>query len=373
MTDTPSRGSTLRIHDLMQLAVQQVASDIHIAAGERPVLRVDGEIRRLEVDPLLPDEAKRLAYSVMNEKQKTIFETDMEIDFSIGIKGLCRFRVNVFTQSRGVGMVMRQIPTRVQTIEELKLPQIFFHIARFRRGIVLVTGPTGSGKSTTLAALIDVINAERAEHILTIEDPIEFVHAPRRCIINQREVGTHTGGFAAALRSALREDPDVILVGELRDLETVSLALTAAETGHLVFGTLHTNSAPETIDRLIDAYPAAQQSQIRTMISTSLQAVVSQALLRGAQGGRVPAFEIMIVTPAIRNLIRENKLYQIPSILQTGQARGMQTMEVAVRDLALKGVITRQTAIEALNKPDLFDEPGVAGKPGRPPAAGGGR
>ncbi len=352
---------TIRIHDLMSMAFKQGASDIHLGAGEKPAMRIDGEVRRLDALPLRRDEARRLAYSVMSEKQKTAFEKEMEIDFSIGIKGLCRFRVNVFTQSRGVGVVMRQIPTKVLTLEDLKLPPVFKHISNYRRGMVLVTGPTGSGKSTTLAAIIDYINNHRAEHILTIEDPIEFVHKANKCIINQREVSTHTVSFAAALRSALREDPDVILVGELRDLETVSLALTAAETGHLVFGTLHTNSAPETIDRLIDAYPHEQQAQVRTMVSTSLQAVVSQMLLKGAQGGRVAGMEIMIVNPAIRNLIRENKLFQIPSAMQTGTGIGMQTMEVAVKNLALSGKITRQTAIDALNKPDLFDEPSRLG------------
>ncbi len=347
---------SIRIHDLMHMAFKQKASDIHVSAGERPALRIDGEIRRLDTEPLSSDMARRLAYSVMSEKQKTTFESEWEIDFSIGIKGLCRFRVNVFTQSKGVGLVMRQIPTKVLTLEDLKLPPVFTHIANYRRGIVLVTGPTGSGKSTTLAAVIDYINKHRAEHVLTIEDPIEFVHSPHKCIINQREVGTHTVSFANALRSALREDPDVILVGELRDLETVSLALTAAETGHLVFGTLHTNSAPETIDRLIDAYPHEQQAQVRTMVSTALQAVVSQMLLKGAQGGRAAAMEIMIVNSAIRNLIRENKLFQIPSMMQTGTKVGMQTMEVAVKNLALSGKITRQTAIDALNKPDLFEE-----------------
>ena len=345
---------TVRIYDLLNLAVEKNASDVHICAGEKPVLRIDGEIFRLGDELLTPDEARRLAYSVMNEKQKAIYEQELEIDFSIGLKNLCRFRVNVYTQTRGLGMAMRQIPTKILSIEELGLPSVFLHIARYRRGIVLVTGPTGSGKSTTLAALIDYINKERSEHILTIEDPVEFVHLPKRCIINQREVGSHTKSFSAALRSALREDPDVILVGELRDLETVSLALTAAETGHLVFGTLHTNSAPETIDRLIDAYPPEQQGQVRTMLSTALQAVVSQMLLKAVQGGRVAAQEIMIVNPAIRNLIRENKLFQIPSMMQTGQSLGMQTMDAAVIDLAKRGKITRQVAIESLNKPDLF-------------------
>ncbi len=352
---------SIRIHDLMNMAYKNGASDIHVSAGEKPALRIDGEVRRLDSPILTPDEARRLAYSVMSEKQKTIYEKEWELDFSIGIKGLCRFRVNVFTQARGVGLVMRQIPSKVLTLEDLKMPPVFNHISNYRRGIVLVTGPTGSGKSTTLAAVIDFINKNRAEHVLTIEDPIEFVHKPHKCIINQREVGTHTASFSAALRSALREDPDVILVGELRDLETVSLALTAAETGHLVFGTLHTNSAPETIDRLIDAYPHEQQSQVRTMVSTALQAVVSQMLLKGAKGGRCAAMEIMICNPAIRNLIRENKLFQIPSIMQTGMGAGMQLMENAVKELAHAGKITRQTAIEALNKPDLFEEKRVLG------------
>ncbi len=346
---------SIRIHDLLTTAVKRNASDIHISSGEKPVLRIDGEIKRLGEHVLSSDEAKRLAYSVMSEKQKANFEQNLEVDFSIGIKGLCRFRVNIFVQTRGVGMVMRQIPSKVLTLKDLGMPPIFVHISSFKKGLVLVTGPTGSGKSTTLAAMVDHINNTRAEHILTIEDPVEFVHKPKLCIINQREVGMHTHSFANALRSALREDPDVILVGELRDLETVSLALTAAETGHLVFGTLHTNSAPETIDRLIDAYPPEQQAQVRTMISTSLQAVVSQMLIKGTRKGRLPVQEIMLANPAIRNLIRENKLFQIPSIMQTGQSQGMQTMEMAVKELAYKGEITKQTAIETMNKPDLFD------------------
>jgi twitching motility protein PilT len=353
---------TVRIHDLLSLAVEQGASDLHIAAGERPTLRIDGEITRLEMDELSADEAKRIAYSVMTEKQKTIFENDLEIDFSIGLKGLARFRVNVFTQNRGIGFVMRQIPTKILTLRELGLPPIFEHVANYPKGMVLVTGPTGSGKSTTLAAVIDYINNGRAQHILTIEDPIEFVHTPKKCIINQREVGTHTHDFAAALRSALREDPDVVLVGEMRDLETTSLAITAAETGHLVFATLHTNSAPETIDRIIDSYPPTQQGQVRAMLAGSLEAVISQRLLRGTRGGRVPAMEIMIVNPAIRNLIRENKLYQIPSIMQTSQGSGMQTIEMAVKDLANRGLITRKTAIEAMNKADLFTEDDTRGR-----------
>jgi twitching motility protein PilT len=347
----------VQIHDLLHFAVQNRASDIHAAAGEVPAVRIDGAIRRLELGPLSQDECKRLAYSIMNEKQKTIFENKLEIDFSIGLKGLARFRVNVFTQARGIGMVLRQIPSKVLTLEEIGAPKVFRSIAELKKGLVLLTGPTGSGKSTTLAAMIDHINKTRHEHILTVEDPVEFVHTPDKCIINQREIGAHTLSFSAALRSAPREDPDVILVGELRDLETISLALTAAETGHLVFGTLHTNSAPETIDRVIDAYPHEQQAQVRTMLSTALMAVITQALLPKAAGpGRVAAHEIMMVNPAVRNLIRENKLHQIPSSMQAGRGEGMQTMEMALRELALRRHITREVAINHCNNPSLFDD-----------------
>ncbi len=347
----------VQIHELLTFAVEHRASDIHLSAGEVPAVRIDGEIRRLDLEMLSPDDAKRLAYSVMNAKQRAFFEQNMEIDFSIGLKGLARFRVNVFTQARGVGLVLRQIPSKVLNLEDIKAPRSFQEIASLKKGLVLLTGPTGSGKSTTLAAMIDHINKTRCEHILTVEDPIEFVHTPDKCVINQREIGAHTLSFAAALRSALREDPDVILVGELRDLETVSLALTAAETGHLVFGTLHTNSAPETIDRVVDAYPHEQQAQVRTMLSTSLQAVVTQQLLKRAQGGgRVAAHEIMIVNNAVRNLIRENKLHQIVSIMQGGRGDGMQTMEQALKDLARRREITREQAILASRNPNLFDE-----------------
>ena len=349
--------SAVRIHELLSFAVEHDASDVHLAAGEVPSVRIDGEVRRLDLNALTPDDARRLAYSVMNERQKTKFENDLEVDFSIGVKGLARFRVNVFSQSRGVGIVLRQIPSRVLTLDEIGAPPIFNTIANFRKGLVLLTGPTGSGKSTSLAALVDWVNKTRSEHILTIEDPIEFVHVPHKCLINQREVGTHTRSFSAALRSALREDPDVILVGEMRDLETVSLALTAAETGHLVFGTMHTNSAPETVDRIIDAYPHEQQAQIRTMLSTSLQAVVTQMLIRKGKGkGRVAAHEVMVVNPAIRNLIRENKLFQIQSVMQAGKSEGMQTMGASIRRLVQRGMITRDQAIAATNNPKLFDD-----------------
>ena len=358
MSSTSASGAPqkIRIHELLQFAVSNGASDIHLGAHEVPAFRIDGEVKRLDLAPLSEDEMKRLAYSIMNEKQKVRFENELEIDFSIGLKGLARFRVNVFTHRRGVGMVLRQIPSQVLSLEEIKAPKVFKRISEFRKGLVLVTGPTGSGKSTSLAAMIDHINKTRDEHIITIEDPIEFVHTAQKCIINQREVGAHTKSFTAALRSALREDPDVILVGELRDLETISLAISAAETGHLVFGTLHTNSAPESIDRIIDAYPADQQAQVRTMLSTSLMAVITQTLVRPRSGkGRVAIHEIMMVNPAVRNLIRENKIFQIPSIMQTGKQDGMQTMEAATQELAMRGIISRETAIGVTNNPKMFD------------------
>ncbi|MGB0638853.1 MAG: type IV pilus twitching motility protein PilT [Myxococcota bacterium] len=349
--------SQVRIHELLSFAVQHKASDIHLAAGEVPSVRIDGDVRRLDLEILGADDARRLAYSIMNEKQKSRFENEFEVDFSIGLQGLARFRVNVFTHARGVGMVLRQIPSRVLSLEELGAPPVFHQIAGAKKGLVLITGPTGSGKSTSLAAIIDHINKTRAEHILTIEDPIEFVHTAHKCLINQREVGSHTKSFSVALRSALREDPDVILVGEMRDLETVSLALTAAETGHLVFGTLHTNSAPETIDRIIDAYPHEQQAQVRTMLSASLKAVVTQTLIRKDRGpGRVAAHEVMIVNTAIRNLIRENKLYQIPSIMQASKGEGMQLMSASVRGLVDRGLVSRERAINVMNNPKLFEE-----------------
>lgn len=360
---------SVKIDQLLTFAVENRASDIHLAAGEIPAVRIDGEIRRLDLPVLARDDAKRLAYSIMNSKQKTRFETEMEIDFSVGLKGLARFRVNVFTHARGLGMVLRQIPSKVLTLEQINAPKVFRRIAELKKGLVLVTGPTGSGKSTTLAAIIDHINKNRSEHILTVEDPIEFVHSADSCIINQREVGAHTKSFAAALRSALREDPDVILVGELRDLETVSLAMTAAETGHLVFGTLHTNSCPETIDRVVDSYPHEQQAQVRTMLSTSLMAVVTQALLKRANGtGRVAAHEIMLVNPAIRNLIRENKLHQILSVMQTAKGEGMCTMEETLRTLAYRREITQKQAILQSNNPNLFES-----DDGRPRRGGGSR
>lgn len=356
---------TVRIHDLLRVAIEQKASDIHVAAGEVPAVRIDGEIFRLDLPVLTNDDAKRLAYSMMQEKHRTAFENHLETDFALSFRSFARFRVNVFTQARGVGFVMRQIPTRVLTMAELGLAPVFERIANFKRGLVLLTGPTGSGKSTTLAAIIDHINKNRREHILTIEDPVEFVHKPDKCLINQREIGADTRSFSAALRSALREDPDVILVGELRDLETISLAISAAETGHLVFATLHTNSAPETVDRLIDAFPHEQQSQVRTMLSTSLMAVVSQILVRKMnEPGRIACQEIMICNAAIRNLIRESKLYQIPSSMQAGKADGQLLMENSAKDLALKKKISRDEAIRVTNNPKLFDDVPRPGPPG---------
>lgn len=356
----------MRIHNLLRHAVDVKASDIHLAAGEPPALRINGEVERIEnADSLSATEVRRIAYSIMNEKQKVFFENNLELDFSFGVQDLARFRVNVFQQRRGIGLVLRQIPSTVLSLEDINAPNVFRRIAETRKGLVLVTGPTGSGKSTTLAAIIDFINKNRAEHIITIEDPLEFIHKPHRCIINQREVGTHTKSFGNALRSALREDPDVILVGEMRDLETVSLAMSAAETGHLVFGTLHTNSCPETIDRIIDSYPHEQQSQIRTMLSTSLMAVITQGLLRTIDGtGRVAIHEIMLVNRAIRNLIRENKLHQIPSTMETSKGSGMQTMEMALKAAVAKRQISRQQAIAFSNNPNLFKNDAAHKRPG---------
>jgi twitching motility protein PilT len=280
-----------------------------------------------------------LVNTIMSEKHRQVFQAEREVDFACELAGKGRFRVNVFVQSRGPGAVLRTIPSQIPSLDSLQMPPILKELCTRERGLVLVTGPTGSGKSTTLAAMLDVINQTWDAHILTVEDPIEFVHPPKRCLVNQREVGPHTASFSNALRSALREDPDVILIGEMRDLETISLALTAAETGHLVFGTLHTSSAPKTIDRIIDVFPAGQQGQIRTMLSESLEAVVAQTLLKKKGGGRVAAAEILVGVPAVRNLIRENKLHQIPSMMQTGQRVGMQTLDMALADLAKRGLI----------------------------------
>jgi twitching motility protein PilT len=359
----------MHIHELLMYTVKQGASDLHISAGEIPALRLHGEIQRINAPPISSDDCKRLLFAIMNERQKSKFEEELEADFSIGIEGVARFRVNVFYQGRGIGAVFRTIPSSVIPLEKLGLPSTVLDIANYKRGLVLVTGPTGSGKSTTLAAVLHHINCNRREHILTIEDPVEFVHKPEKCIINQRELGAQTRSFNNALRAALREDPDVILVGEMRDLETIQLALTAAETGHLVFGTLHTKGAKDTIDRIIDVFPSSQQSQVRTMLAGSLQAVVSQMLLPKARAkGRVCACEIMIVTYGIRNLIRENKVFQIPSLMQASAGSGMLVLEQHLMQLANAGEITREAAIEAAGDPDLF-----GGEEEQPSATRGGR
>lgn len=339
------------IAELLAFSVKNKSSDLHLSSGLPPMIRVDGDIRRINVPPLEHKEVHALVYDIMNDKQRRDFEEFLETDFSFELPGVARFRVNAFNQDRGAAAVFRTIPSKVLTLEELGCPKFFQNVTRQPRGLIVVTGPTGSGKSTTLAAMIDYINSNDYSHILTIEDPIEFVHQSKKCLINQREVHRNTLGFNEALRSALREDPDVILVGEMRDLETIRLALTAAETGHLVFGTLHTSSAAKTIDRIVDVFPAAEKEMIRSMLSESLQAVISQALVKKAGGGRTAAWEIMVGTPAIRNLIREAKVAQMYSTIQTGRKDGMQTLDQHLQELVEKGVITRQVAREiAVNK-----------------------
>jgi twitching motility protein PilT len=318
------------------------------------MIRVDGDVRRINLPPLPHEEVHSLVYEIMNDKQRKDFEEFLETDFSFEVPGVARFRVNAFNQNRGAGAVFRTIPSKVLTMEDLDMGQTFRDISMVPRGLVLVTGPTGSGKSTTLAAMVDFINDNRYDHILTIEDPIEFVHESKKCLVNQREVHRDTHGFNEALRSALREDPDIILVGELRDLETIRLALTAAETGHLVFGTLHTTSAAKTIDRVIDVFSAEEKDMVRSMLSESLHAVISQTLLKRANGGRIAAHEIMIGTPAIRNLIREDKVAQMYSAIQTGHALGMITLDQTLHDLVAKRAVTREVAREQAKIPDNF-------------------
>ncbi|MBI3773013.1 MAG: type IV pilus twitching motility protein PilT [Gammaproteobacteria bacterium] len=339
------------ISELLAFSVKNAASDLHLSAGLPPMIRVDGDIRRINVPALDNKSVHNMLYDIMNDRQRKDFEEFFETDFSFEIPGLARFRVNVFNHNRGVGGVFRTIPSNILTLEDLKCPAVFKDIANNPRGLVLVTGPTGSGKSTTLAAMIDYKNSTEFGHILTVEDPIEFVHQSKKCLINQREIHRDTLGFNEALRSALREDPDIILVGEMRDPETIRLALTAAETGHLVFGTLHTNSAAKTIDRIIDVFPAAEKDMTRSMLSESLRAVISQSLLKRIGGGRVAAHEIMVGTPAIRNLIRENKVPQMYSAIQTGQGLGMQTLDQCLLELVKQGVVTKQDAkMRAANK-----------------------
>ncbi len=342
------------IADLLAFSVKNAASDLHLSAGLPPMIRVDGDVRRINVPPLEAKTVHNMLYDIMSDKQRKDFEEFLETDFSFEIQGLARFRVNVFNHNRGVGGVFRTIPSTILTLEELGAPEIFKTITQKPRGLILVTGPTGSGKSTTLAAMMDYKNENEFGHILTIEDPIEFVHQSKKCLVNQREVHRDTLGFAESLRSALREDPDIILVGEMRDPETIGLALTAAETGHLVFGTLHTNSASKTIDRIIDVFPGSEKEMVRSMLSESLQAVISQTLCKKVGGGRVAAHEIMLATPAIRNLIRENKIPQMYSAIQTGGQMGMQTLDQNLSDLVKKGVVSKMDAqLKAMNKDNV--------------------
>lgn len=342
------------ITELLAFSAKQGASDLHLSAGLPPMIRVDGDVRRINLPPMEHKEVHGLIYDIMNDKQRKDYEEFLETDFSFEVPGVARFRVNAFNQNRGAGAVFRTIPSKVLTMEDLGMGQVFKDIASVPRGLVLVTGPTGSGKSTTLAAMLDYINDTRYEHVLTIEDPIEFVHESKKCLVNQREVHRDTLGFNEALRSALREDPDIILVGELRDLETIRLALTAAETGHLVFGTLHTTSAAKTIDRVVDVFPAEEKSMVRSMLSESLQAVVSQTLMKKMGGGRIAAHEIMIGTAAIRNLIREDKVAQMYSAIQTGGSLGMQTLDQCLQRLLQKGLISREAARAKAKIPDNF-------------------
>jgi len=335
-----------KIDRLFQIMAERKGSDLHISVGAPPIIRIHGDLTRITPNVLPQEETKKLLYEIMSPYQQKRFEDEKEIDFAYSVPGIGRFRANVFLQNRGIAAVFRIIPEKILTIEELQSPPQLLNFAKLHKGLVLCTGPTGSGKSTTLAALIDYVNRTRADHIITIEDPIEFVHPNKKCLVNQRELGSHTDSFAAALRSALREDPDVILVGELRDQETIQLALTAAETGHLVFGTLHTSSAPKTVDRIIDVFPAGQQGQIRTQLSETLKGVIAQTLLKRKDGGRIAAVEILVGNAAIANLIREGKTFQIPSILQTSKGEGMQTLDMALLDLYERNLITAETCLD---------------------------
>ena len=342
------------ITELLAFSVQHNASDLHLSSGVSPMIRVDGDVRRINIPVLQSKDVNTLVYDIMNDNQRKDYEQHLEIDFSFEVPNLARFRVNAFNTNRGPAAVFRTIPSTVLSLDDLAAPDIFKTIADNPRGLVLVTGPTGSGKSTTLAAMVDYINQTKHHHILTIEDPIEFVHDNKQSLINQREVHRDTHSFSNALRSALREDPDVILVGELRDLETIRLAMTAAETGHLVFGTLHTTSAPKTIDRIVDVFPGEEKAMIRSMLSESLRAVISQSLIKKPEGGRVAVHEIMTAIPAIRNLIREDKIAQMYSSIQTGASHGMQTMDQCLKSLVSQGIITNNAAREKAQDKTLF-------------------
>ena len=343
------------ITQLLAFSVKNKASDLHLSAGLPPMIRVHGDVRRINVDPLEHKQVHDMVYDIMNDAQRKTFEDTLECDFSFEIQGLARFRVNSFNQNRGTAAVFRTIPSKILTLEQLATPKVFADLSLKPRGLVLVTGPTGSGKSTTLAAMVNHMNETEYGHVVTVEDPIEFVHESKKCLINQREVGPHTLSFSNALRSALREDPDAILVGEMRDLETISLALTAAETGHLVFGTLHTSSAAKTIDRIIDVFPAAEKDMVRAMLSESMLAVISQTLCKLKDGsGRVAAHEIMIATSAIKNLIRENKVAQMYSAIQTGQSLGMQTLDQNLVELVRRNIITPAEARSTAQVPENF-------------------
>jgi len=343
------------ISELLLFVHKEGASDLHISAGEPPMVRIYGEIKRIEVPPLTREELHVMLYDILNDYQRKKYEEMHELDFSLELKGVARFRVNAFRQQRGEGVVFRVIPSKILTLEQLGLPKNLREVCQNERGLVLVTGPTGCGKSTTLASMIDVINNSLKGHIITIEDPIEFLHESKKCLINQREIGAHTLTFANALRSALREDPDIILVGEMRDLETISLALTAAETGHLVFSTLHTSGAAKTVDRIIDVFPGEQQGQIRAQFAESIQAIISQILLKRRDGrGLIPALEIMIGTPAIRNLIREAKVAQLPSAIQTGQKFGMKSLDQSLKDLVSRNIVKKEECLYLASNPNIF-------------------
>ncbi len=343
------------ISELLAFAVKNGASDLHVSAGEAPMIRINGDMTKIKMPALEDKQVQAMVYDIMNDDQRKHFEEFKDLDFSFALGDIARFRVNCFWQNRGMSAVFRTIPTEVLTLDQLNAPELFKELAMMPRGICLVTGPTGSGKSTTLAAMLDYRNENEKGHILTVEDPIEFVHQTKNSLISQREVGPHTKSFATALKGALREDPDVILVGELRDLETISLALTAAETGHMVFGTLHTSSAPKTIDRIIDVFPSAEKDMVRAMLSESLRAVISQTLLKTMDGkSRIAAHEIMLGNPAIRNLIRENKLAQMVSVMQTGQREGMQTLDMCLQDLVRQRKISQAAALEKAQNKKLF-------------------